>query len=102
MHAATKALNGHSDVVAGALAGRETDAFWQRIASIRKNLGAILGPFEAYLLMRGMRTLDLRVRTASATAAALARALRRPSPCRIGALSRPEERIPGTRSPPGR
>jgi cystathionine gamma-synthase len=72
MHAATKALNGHSDVVAGALAGRETDAFWQRIASIRKNLGAILGPFEAYLLMRGMRTLDLRVRTASASAAALA------------------------------
>ncbi len=75
MHAATKALNGHSDVVAGALCAREDDAFWQRIARNRKMLGAVLGPFEAYLLMRGMRTLDLRVRTASATALDLAQRL---------------------------
>ncbi|MHB2168376.1 trans-sulfuration enzyme family protein [Alsobacter sp. R-9] len=72
MHAATKALNGHSDVVAGALAARRKDAFWDRIASNRKSLGSILGPFEAFLLMRGMRTLDLRVRAASAAAADLA------------------------------
>ncbi len=72
MHAATKALNGHSDVVAGALCFREDDAFAQRVTRNRKMLGAILGPFEAYLLMRGMRTLDLRVRAASASALDLA------------------------------
>lgn len=72
MHAATKALNGHSDVIAGALATARRDAFWDRIASVRKNFGAVLGPFEAYLLIRGLRTLDLRVRTASAGAADLA------------------------------
>ncbi|MEZ0169211.1 PLP-dependent aspartate aminotransferase family protein [Microvirga sp. TS319] len=60
MHAATKVLNGHSDVVAGALAGAKADAFWAKVASIRKMQGAILGPFEAYLLMRGMRTLHVR------------------------------------------
>jgi cystathionine gamma-synthase len=66
-------LNGHSDVVAGALATSKVDDFWQRITANRKNLGAILGPFEAYLLIRGMRTLDLRVRAASANAMDLAK-----------------------------
>ena len=69
MHAATKVLNGHSDVVAGALAGAKADEFWARIVSIRKMQGAILGPFEAYLLMRGMRTLH--VRTAAQAKSAL-------------------------------
>lgn len=73
MHAATKSMNGHSDVVAGALATAKNDEFWQRIALNRKNLGAVLGPFEAFLLMRGMRTLDLRVRAASANAMDLAK-----------------------------
>ena len=72
MHAATKSLNGHSDVIAGALACREADEFWERISRNRKMLGCILGPFEAYLLMRGMRTLDLRVRAATANAMELA------------------------------
>ena len=69
MHAATKVLNGHSDVVAGVLAGAKADAFWTRVAGIRKMQGAILGPFEAYLLMRGMRTLH--VRTAAQAKSAL-------------------------------
>ncbi|GGK35120.1 trans-sulfuration enzyme family protein [Salinarimonas ramus] len=72
MHAATKILNGHSDVVAGVLAGRENDAFWQRLATIRKGGGAILGPFEAYLLMRGMRTFHLRAAAMAASAMTLA------------------------------
>jgi len=72
MHAGTKALNGHSDVVAGVLATSDISPFWNRIVSNRKNLGAVLGPFEAFLLMRGMRTLDLRVREASRTALDLA------------------------------
>ena len=72
MHAGTKALNGHSDVVAGVLATSDLSPFWARIVSNRKNLGAVLGPFEAFLLMRGMRTLDLRVREASKSALDLA------------------------------
>lgn len=62
MHAATKYLNGHSDVVAGALVFRAMDDFATRAANVRKNLGAILGPFEAAMLIRGMRTLHVRVR----------------------------------------
>jgi cystathionine gamma-synthase len=72
MHAATKYLNGHSDVLAGALACREPDAYWDRIKMVRKNVGAILGPFEAFLLIRGMRTLDLRVHAACNNAMNLA------------------------------
>jgi cystathionine gamma-synthase len=72
MHAATKYLNGHSDVLAGALACRQQDAYWDRIKMVRKNVGAILGPFEAFLLIRGMRTLDLRVRAACGNAMELA------------------------------
>ena len=77
MHSATKILNGHSDVVAGVLAGRRRDAFWERIAAIRSGHGAILGPFEAYLLMRGLRTLPLRAAAQAAGAAHLAERLAR-------------------------
>jgi cystathionine gamma-synthase len=76
MHSATKYLNGHSDVVAGVLATARMDEWWQRIERIRAAQGMILGPFEAYLLIRGMRTLDLRVRAASAAALELATRLR--------------------------
>lgn len=61
MHSATKYLNGHSDVVAGALVTARDDDFWQRIKGDRKNGGAIPGAFEAWLLLRGMRTLFVRV-----------------------------------------
>lgn len=72
MHSATKYLNGHSDVIAGALATNKADEFWARIKRVRSTLGQILGPLEAYLLIRGMRTLDLRVRAACASAMELA------------------------------
>ncbi len=73
MHSATKYLNGHGDVVAGALACARRDGFWERIRGIRAHGGAILGSFEAWLLQRGMRTLFLRVRQACNTALELAR-----------------------------
>lgn len=73
MHSATKYLNGHSDVIAGALCSARDDDFWARIRRVRATLGQVLGPFEAFLLMRGMRTLDLRVRAQSAAALTLAR-----------------------------
>ena len=75
MHSATKYLNGHSDVIAGALATARDDDFWTRIARIRMSHGMILGPFEAFLLIRGMRTLHLRVAAASVTAMQLAERL---------------------------
>ena len=68
LHSATKYLNGHSDVVAGALVTRQDDAFWQRLRKVRTLGGAVLGPFEAWLLQRGLRTLFVRVRTAAANA----------------------------------
>jgi cystathionine gamma-synthase len=72
MHSATKYLNGHSDVIAGALATARNDSLWQRIRKTRTHLGSALGGFDAWLLMRGMRTLDLRVRRQAETAAILA------------------------------
>jgi len=72
MHAATKYLNGHSDVIAGTLTTREDSALWQRVRPLRAQLGAVLGPFEAWLLTRGMRTLFPRVRTACASAQRIA------------------------------
>ena len=72
MHAATKYLNGHSDVIAGTLTVREDSPTWQRIRSVRAQIGGVLGPFEAWLLTRGMRTLYPRVRTACASAQRIA------------------------------
>jgi len=75
MHSATKYLNGHSDTLAGALASVQDDDLWQRIRYVRGSGGAVLGPFEAWLLLRGMRTLHLRVATACANAQAIAERL---------------------------
>ena len=72
MHAATKYLNGHSDLIAGVLVARENNAFWQRIKAIRAQLGGTMGSFEAWLLLRGMRTLFVRVRAASESAQRIA------------------------------
>jgi cystathionine gamma-synthase len=72
-HSATKYLNGHSDVLAGVLAIRDASLpIWADIHEERKIGGAALGAFEAWLLLRGLRTLHLRVRAASDNAMALA------------------------------
>ncbi len=73
VHSATKYLNGHSDVLAGAVLSARNDPFWQRIRSWRRTAGAVPGPFEAWLLVRGMRTLFLRVRHQSQSALVIAR-----------------------------
>lgn len=72
MHSASKYLNGHSDVVAGALVTAEEDELWKRVCAVRADGGAIPGPFEAWLLQRGMRTLFLRVRRSSESAMTIA------------------------------
>jgi len=78
VHSATKALNGHSDVVAGAAVAGEPrtrhieEVLLPRLRAERAEAGAIIGSFESWLLLRGLRTLALRVRTASANAARVA------------------------------
>ncbi|MEQ9642781.1 MAG: PLP-dependent aspartate aminotransferase family protein [Alphaproteobacteria bacterium] len=73
MHSGTKYLGGHSDLIAGVLATKDpSDPHWQRIAAIRHDGGAILGTLEAWLLLRGMRTLFLRVEAACRNADAIA------------------------------
>jgi cystathionine gamma-synthase len=75
MHSATKYLNGHSDVIAGTLTTAREDPFWARLCTARSSGGAILGSFEAYLLLRGMRTLFPRVDRACRSAQQIAEAL---------------------------
>jgi len=75
MHSATKYLNGHSDVVAGTLTTAAEDDFWVRIKSVLSLNGGVIGPFEAWLLQRGLRTLFPRVLWQSASALALAQQL---------------------------
>ncbi|HEX2337639.1 MAG TPA: PLP-dependent aspartate aminotransferase family protein [Hyphomicrobiaceae bacterium] len=72
MHSATKYLNGHSDVVGGALVFARQDAFFERASRLRSLLGGVLGPFEAALLLRGLRTLHVRVRHQCASAMTIA------------------------------
>lgn len=75
MHSATKQLNGHADVLAGALVTARQDEHWERIAQDRGSRGAVLGPFEAWLLLRGMRTLFLRVSHSASSAQRIAEQL---------------------------
>ena len=74
-HSATKFLNGHSDVLAGALVTAREDEAWARLRRLRYQQGAVPGPFEAWLLLRGLRTLYVRVGRASQTAQRLAERL---------------------------
>jgi cystathionine gamma-synthase len=75
MHSATKYLNGHSDLIAGALVTKTKNAYWDRVLTLRAQLGGVLGSFEAWLLLRGMRTLYPRVKTACANAQTIAERL---------------------------
>jgi cystathionine gamma-synthase len=72
MHSATKYLNGHSDIIAGALVGARDDEHWAKLRTIRAQLGTILGQTEAWLLLRGVRTLFPRVQWACRSAQLLA------------------------------
>ncbi|MBL9192167.1 MAG: PLP-dependent transferase [Opitutaceae bacterium] len=94
MHSATKYLNGHSDVIAGALTTRVVDEAWQRILRVRVQAGSVLGPFEAWLLLRGMRTLHVRVPAQCRSALAVAAHFER-HPAIVAAL------YPGLPSFPG-
>ena len=72
-HSATKYLSGHSDVSAGVIAGRAdlVETIWRTHLAV----GSVLGPFDAWLLLRGLRTLDVRMERHNANALAIATAL---------------------------
>ena len=72
-HSATKYLNGHSDVGGGVLAARGTSPAWEEIKAVRGLLGGVMGAFEAWLMLRGLRTLDVRFERISQNALKLAR-----------------------------
>ncbi len=74
MHSATKYLGGHSDLVAGVIVGDAKTMGAARARSART--GTTLGPFDAWLALRGLRTLDVRMRRHSENSLALARAMR--------------------------
>jgi cystathionine gamma-synthase len=95
MHSATKYLGGHSDVLAGALVTPRLDDAWAELARIRHDEGACLAPVEAWLLLRGMRTLYARVERQSASALELARRLeaRGVTVCYPGLPSHPQHAI---------
>lgn len=72
IHSATKYLNGHSDVLCGAIVTRDEHPLWEQLKKERGLAGAQPGSFDAWLLLRGMRTLFVRVRQASDNAAKIA------------------------------
>ena len=62
LHSATKYLNGHGDVIAGMLIGSEEDMANVNMVGGKDMTGSVIGPFEAFLINRGLKTLDIRVK----------------------------------------
>ncbi len=71
LHSATKYLNGHSDMVGGVLVSA-TPELVEQVAFLQNSVGAVAGPFDAYLALRGLKTLALRMERHSASALTLA------------------------------
>lgn len=76
-HSGTKYLGGHSDLTAGVLSLARRDALWDELRQLRSLMGSVIAAFEAWLLIRGLRTLYLRYERASASALAIAQNLER-------------------------
>ena len=75
LHATTKYLGGHTDVQGGSLAFRNADALYEQTSHVRKITGGVASPFNSWLVLRGIRTLSVRMRVHSENAMALARFL---------------------------
>jgi cystathionine gamma-lyase len=71
MHSATKYLGGHSDVLGGLLVARRPDLA-ERLRFLQLSVGAVMGPFDAYLTLRGVKTLDVRMQRHNESAARIA------------------------------
>lgn len=75
MHSATKYLNGHSDMVGGVLVASENADLRERLAFLQNAIGAVAGPFDSFLALRGLKTLALRMERHCSNALAVARFL---------------------------
>jgi len=71
MHSATKFINGHSDMVGGVAVSND-DTLAERLAYLQNSIGAILGPFDSFLALRGVKTLDVRMERHCVSAARIA------------------------------
>ena len=76
MHSATKFLNGHSDMVGGVVVVKDA-ALAEQMAFLQNSIGAVSGPFDSFLALRGLKTLELRMRRSSESALQIARSLER-------------------------
>ncbi|WP_307718710.1 PLP-dependent aspartate aminotransferase family protein [Azospirillum sp. B4] len=77
VHSATKYLNGHCDMVGGVAVAREEGEVADRLGFLQNAVGAVAGPFDSFLALRGLKTLALRMERHSANAAAIAEWLER-------------------------
>jgi len=75
LHSATKYLNGHSDVIGGVAVIREDEALRDRVAYLQNAVGGVPSPFDAFLVLRGLKTLALRMERHCANAMAIAQFL---------------------------
>lgn len=74
LHSTTKYMNGHSDVVGGAVATSDA-AFAEQLRFLQNAIGAVPSPFDCYMVLRGLKTLGVRVRHATSSAASIAEKL---------------------------
>ena len=72
LHSATKYLNGHSDMVGGIVVAGENAELAEQMAFLQNSVGAVAGPFDSFLAMRGLKTLHLRMRAHCESAMAIA------------------------------
>ncbi|HEY7607684.1 MAG TPA: cystathionine gamma-synthase [Alphaproteobacteria bacterium] len=97
MHSATKYLNGHSDVVNGVVAIGPNEALRERLAFLQNSIGAVAGPFDSFLALRGLKTLALRMERHCASAQKIAAWLERhPKVARVyypGLASHPQHAL---------
>ena len=101
MHATTKYLGGHSDILGGAIIARENGDFFQRVSTVQKIGGAVPAPFDCWLLLRSIRTLPYRMRAHAGMPAPSPgswRVIRPSPPCTIPGCPT----IPAMLLPPGR
>ena len=75
MHSATKYLNGHSDMVGGMLVVGDNAELGEQLAFLQNSVGAVQGPFDSFLALRGLKTLHLRMKAHCDNAQALAKSL---------------------------
>lgn len=71
LHSATKYINGHGDVIAGLLIGDDEEEIAEIRRTIQKDYGSVLSPFDAWLLLRGLKTLPIRMERHTSNATAL-------------------------------